>query len=386
MARIERFEKDVFRIRLASLVTCLMLSEMAIPPTQQTFAGNAKPDPTALLRGVEESRGKCPSARLELSVVITFPTNPTETREKYKLVVAFDGINRRYDQFQTIVWAKPGNKPGVESDMDRMKRLGGNAEAFVRAGYGEFKDVHLRSSFDGLQFLQYAKEMGARIMDQAQGTPDFVFDPRILGISDEFGIQRTIANSLFFEKAKAITLVGREVIDGKTTWHVHVLDRNSNDNDFWIEDDDTFRVLKCSSKASYAEVENVSTYREGNEWPLPEKVINRKFDLKTGQVARQIEVIITKAEFGVKVDPKLWTLAGLGIPLGELVIDERHQKIAGHFDGEGLTKDYSAAVKKGREAEKHPLRWILVLTSLIAMAVLAAVVVKRRNWLREGRI
>ncbi len=385
MREVEPNAKDVPATRRRTIATVLVLVGLAVPPLKETgAAADSKPDPVALLRGVEETRRNCRSGKLELAVKITFPITPKRTPQNYRLVAAFDGINRRYDQFQRIVWTKPVNKHGAESNIQRLKQMDGDREAFVRAGLGEFKNVHIRSAFDGVQFLQYAEEMGARIMDYKQGTPDFVFDPRILGVSFYFGINDTVANSLNYEKAKAITLVGDETIDGKRAWQVQVLDLDGEERDFWIQDDDTFRVLKCRDHASYQNLETISTYHEGADWPLPEKVVNRKFDRKTGQIARQIEVTITKADFGAAVDPKLWTLAGLGMPLGKMVIDERIQKVVGHFDGEGLTPGFSDAVKKGREAEKQPLRWIIAVSGLTTLAAVAAVIVKRRGWLRAG--
>jgi len=382
MTRVNREVKNIPAARYCAIVASLVLICLAVLSPKRTGAGDLKPDPIALLRGVEELRRNCQSGKLEFTVKTTSPTNPKSTSSNTRLVAAFDGANRRYDQFQRIVWTKPGNRHGAENDLQRLNQMGGDVEAFVRAGYGEFENVHIRSCFDGVQFMQYTEKMGAYIRDQKQGTPDFVFDPRILGISINFGINSTIANSLFYEKAMAASLVGREAINGKTTWHAHVLDLNGEDRDYWIQDDDTFHVLKYCKRASYENVETVSTYNEQANWPLPEKVVNREFDMKTGEVTLQTEVTITKADFGTAVDPKLWTLAGLGMPLGKLVIDERIHKVVGYFDGQGLTPDHSGAVKKGREAEKRPLRWVVAVSGLTTLAVVAAVVIKRRGWLR----
>ncbi len=362
----------------------LLLIGAVIAPAGPVAAVDQAPDPLALLRGVEAARQRCRSGRLEMSVRTSFPQTPKRSKIDYRLAAAFDGVSQRYDQYQKVVITKPSGSNDVETQVRQLESMDGDLDAFVRAGQGTFKDVHVRSAFDGIQFMQYSEDMGAYVKDVTKGTPDFIFDPRTLGLSVWCDINKSVADCLAYRQAKSITLVGREPISDVNCWHVHVVDSYGQNRHFWVGDDPSFRVYKCSFLAYGQRLEATSSYGEpGVDRTVPESVLTRKFD-RSGQVDRLTEITVIKAEYNVAVDPKLWTLAGLGMPLGEMVIDERIHRVAGHFDGQGLTPRLPDAIRKGREAQLRPLHWGMVMTGLVLLTVLVAVVIKRRNWLREG--
>lgn len=347
-------------------------------------AADGTPDPLALLRGVEEVRRTCRSGRVDIQVKVSYPRTPKRTPTDLRLAVAFDGANLRFDQYQRVVIAKSSGSPDPVALERRLRSMDGDLDAFVRAGHGTYQDEHIRSAFDGTQFLQYSKDKGASVKDLAKGSPGLVFDPRVSGLSVWIDINDTVANSLAYRGAKSVTVVGREEIGGMPCWHVRVLDSYDQERGFWISDDESFRVYKCTFSANGQNLETRSTYsQQETGWALPESIANRKFD-RAGQVDQLIEASVTKAEFNVAVDPRLWTLAGLEMPLGEMVIDERIRRVIGHFDGQGLTPQFTDAVRKGQAARWRPLHWGMVVTGLVIAAALAAVFVRRRNLLREG--
>ena len=88
---------------------------------------------------------------------------------------------------------------------------------------------------------------------------------------------------------------------------------------------------------------------------------------------------LDKAQDIVTVAPGAWTLAGMGMPLGEMVINEQIHKVIGHFDGEGMTPSVIDAIAKSKAAQWKPMHWGMIGTGLIALVVLAEYLVHRRN-------
>ncbi len=349
-----------------------------------SMATDSIPDPLALLRGVEDARQTCKSGRFEFQVKTTYPLKPTRTPRKIRLLASFDGTSRRFDAYQRVVIERSSSTAAALEQDRLLKSMGGNLEAYVRAGHGEFKEEHRRSAYDGTQFLEYSEEKGAVIKDLTKGSPSFVFDPRVLGLSVYFDINYQTHTCLAYEGAKSIENLGKEVIDGLPCWQVKVIDSYDQDRRFWIEDNDSFRVLKCSFAVGPQKLETVSDYdSQVSQWALPRKVVNRKFDA-SGQVSQVIEITATKTEYNVAVDSRLFSLAGLGMPLGEMVIDDRLHSVVGHFDGKNLSENFSDAVQKGRDSQRRPFLWISALVGLIALATIGAVIARRRNFFREG--
>ncbi len=339
------------------------------------------PDPVALLRGVEGVRQACRSGRVEMRLKVSYPQSPKQTPQDIRLSVAFDGPNLRFDQYQRIVIVESTATPDPTAQDRVLKSLGGDLDAFVRAGHGRFQDVHVRGTFDGTQFMEYSEDGGAIVKDLTKGSPGLILDPRILGISTWVDIGDTVSDCMRYRNAKLVTVVDRGVFDGSPCWQVRVLDSYNQDRRFWIADDGSFRVRKSSFSPGRSRRETTSKYGKPDR-VVPESAMISTFD-HAGLLKELIEISVTQAEYNKPVDPKLWSLAGLKIPLGAMLIDERIHRVVGHFDGEGLTANFTEAVKKGDASRRRPLLWVLAVTGLVVLSVLAAALVHRRNLLRR---
>ncbi len=361
-------------LRLSLAVTCAL----CVVGASRHSLGSA-PDPRAIIQGVENARLAIPSGRMEWELDSRDYSQPKSGVDRTRLVVVFDGGKRRFDQYQRIVWYD-GTKPGSADAYKKLRAMGGDREEFVRAGLGEFKDVHVRSAFDDSQFMQYNKEMGAFIRDPSQGSVDYVFDPRIMGISVWYDLKSDVPGVLGYRDAKSITMVGAESIGGKPTWHVLIVDKSDRGRHFWVDDRD-FRVYKVELRSKYQHYVSLPEYDDRAEFrALPARVILREYG-RDGTLNDEKTFTLKNAKEG-PVDPKNWTLAGLGIPLGEMVIDERIHRVVGHWDGDALNPSFTAAMQKGEAARWKPLHWGMVVTGGVVLAVLAAVVARRKNWLR----
>ncbi len=344
----------------------------------------ASPDPIALLRGVEAARESVRSGRLEMTVVQSYPQLPRRGLSTIHLRASFDGASRRYDQRnRNLIIHASGKNDGDES-FRRLRAMGEDGEEFVRLGLGSWRDTHVRSAFDGVQYMQFAEDLGAHIKDPSKGAVEFVFDPRTLGINVYSRLDETLASCLGYRDAKSVSLVGEERIAGHQTWRIRVLDKYDQINTFWIESSTGFHVRRTEFELGGVRVIQSSEYADPpTESPLPVKVLNEQFD-QNKKLWQVTTFSVDKSEYGVPIDPKVWTLAGLGLPLGEMVLDDRIMRVVGHFDGQGVSANLPEALRKGREAERKPLHWALAVTGLVVLAVGAAVLVRRRNWLREG--
>lgn len=362
------------RSGLALLIAALIPTGVQADPVQ--------PDPVALLRGVEAARESIKSGRLEMSLVESHPKLPRRGDSRVRLNASFEGINRRMDQYQRSLFIDGGIPAVSEANEQKLRAMGEDREAFVRAGLGHWKETHVRSAYDGVQFMQFAEELGAYVKDPSKGSPDYVFDPRILGISTQYLMTQTVPIFLAYRDAKTVSLIGAEELDGHRTWHIRVIGKHDQERHFWIEDSVDFKVRKSEAISRYTKATATSRYDEGRtEVGLPNLVELREYD-PTGALSRVVTITVEKAEYNVAVDPKQWTLAGLGMPLGEMVIDQRIHRVVGHFDGEKLTPQLPDAIRKGQAARWKPLHWGMAVTGLVIAAVLAAIFVRRRDLLR----
>ncbi len=354
---------------------------VAIGLTGRTEA--APPDPVALLRGVEASRAKIKSGRMEMTAVLVDLQSPKSAETRFLLRTTFNDVGRRMDQFSRALFIDGATPAIAEANGNKLRAMGKDREAFVRLGLGHWKETHVRSAHDGAQFMQYAEDLGARVKDPSEGSGDFIFDPRILGICGDYLMTHTVAGDLGYRGAKAISLVGSEEIDGHPTWRVRVVDKHEREDHFWIDEAADFAVRRHENVNPYTKVAIASHYDEdrGTTPGLPNWVEVR--EERSGRPFQLLTLTVDKSEYNVPVDPGQWTLAGLGMPIGQMVIDERIHRSLGHFDGQKLTPSLPEAISNAREARWKPLHWGMAMTGLIVAAVLAAGFVHRRNLLRR---
>ncbi len=329
----------------------MILASVSIPAR----AGETTPDPIALLRGVEASRAKIRSGRMEMTAVLVDPQSPRSDASRIRLKISFDASGRRIDQFDRSLSIDGATPAIAEANANRLRAMGHDRTEFVGLGLGHWKETHVRSAYDGVQFLQYAEDQGAYIKDPKEGSGDFAFDPRVLGICGDYLMTHTVAVELAHRDAKSVSLVGAEDIDGHPTWHVRIAGKHDHKSHFWIEDSADFKVRKAEKINPFTR-ETITSRFERNRPSagLPDQVEVRED--RRGQPFRTLTITLDKAEYNVPIDPKLWTIPGLGMPIGTMVIDQRIHRGIGHFDGQGLSPNLLDALKKGHEAEGGPPR------------------------------
>jgi hypothetical protein len=78
------------------------------------------------------------------------------------------------------------------------------------------------------------------------------------------------------------------------------------------------------------------------------------------------------ARFNIPVNPESWTLAGLHMPVGTLVVDYRTHKGLGYWDGSGFADKLPANTPKTKPASKPNLRKLLELVAKDPKSAFAA--------------
>lgn len=351
-----------------------------------TMRVHAQPDPVALLRGVQAARQPL-HGRLNVSAVKR-QVKPQPQEGTRELVIDFDQHRFRFLQHQMVLVASGGD---ARENQLKVNMLGGNLDAAANAGIGKKEERHIRTAYDGNQLADFCESKGAYIQRPERGLSQFDFDPRVFGITRLHTINYHLDHCLGLVKDRVASLVGQEVIEGRPVWHVKVsVPQADVDYHFWIEDSKGFRVhryeYRYPSDGSKTFLVAISEYGNEKERPLlPKRVlVNEKGN--GGAVEEEIEFRVTSADYSVTPDPNVFTLKGLDIPPGTMVIDERISRVAGYWTGEGLSDSYTEAKATGEKIaakeedvrrENSYRRWLQIGVGVLLVLVVAVIAYKR---------
>lgn len=262
------------------------------------------PDATTLLQGVESARLQIPPSRLRMLAVYRSAINTAEP----ELLVEFDGDRRHY--------------------------------AKSRVG------LVVQSIFNGSEVSQFDGVNSVTINDRSRPNAEYLFDPRLFGITTTYSWNGSIAEALPYRNASKIELVGREEIGDKPTWHVRVVDSYKQQIDLWIDDKNGFQVYRYdfSTPEGTAHSSTKSFFDEHIYPWLPSRIETKEFDAKH-ELTLQREFLILGAETNVNLPESTWTLAGLKPSIGATVTDLRIKQRIGYWDGTSLkaeSKDFAS--------------------------------------------
>lgn len=370
------------RIRGRAPCSCLRLAgAMALFALSISPAlSHAQPDPVALLRGVESTRSAIRSGRLACNVEKQHWW-PIQQSDAFQLEVTFDGARRRCAQRGRNVVINPGASPA------KLAQMKNDRDAFVAAGHGKWREDHIRSIWDGNNFSQYGESLGASFRSHSGGTPEFVIDPRLLGLIDSHFVLATLADSLPYRVAKTISVVGDERVDGHLCWHVRLIYPDKIEHHYWIEDQEEFRVHRAVNNDGFRTITIESHYDASVVKQLPVRETTR--EVREGRVVNEVIITVNEATLGVEIAPSTFTWASMGMPAGEAVSDERIGRRLGYWDGEKVVEDYGEAIKTGRQLQQRADRqkWYGNIGRVFAGVVvaLAAGLLAMRFWRRAAR-
>jgi thiol-disulfide isomerase/thioredoxin len=322
-----------------------------------------KPDPLDLLKRVAQARQMITSGEMELAVTSHYFPRPLDGTTQTRLKAAFDGGKRRFESFgREYSYVLMGRDAAEVTDAKRTE-LGLDREAAVREGLLSSFEAHDVTTYDGTILLHYRETNGkpesTTITDPGEGSFTYVFDPRCLGLRPFLSAETSIENCLAYDSAKAISLVGRESVEGTDCWHVSVESRYGGSLEFWIDATHPHRVVRQSDGLSIA----VSKYDETHlADPIPIEV--KITETQDGKPLLEKRFIRSNTRINEPMDPASWTLAGLKMKVGTDVIDSRISRSIGYWDGTGLSKDrpsMATPVKPTPARESSPGKLLALL-------------------------
>ena len=314
--------------------------------TNPVVAGT--PDPIKLLQAVSRARNRIASGEFEFDVAIYNFDRAFDGTNHLRLKMLFDGNKHRCESFARE-YSYTSTTPDADKVTDDRRRAEGlDREAAVRAGLLAGFDSHQVAVYDGAVLMDYCENDGrpvqAKIIDPTQGGGTYAFDPRCLGITISARTGDTIENCLACADGVIPQLVGEEVAEGVSSWHIR-LRGSFMPKDFWLDAAHPVRVVKFTSNGS----EVISKYDDANPRdPIPCEIRTMFLHGTTGtQTAFEYSCFTRRtARFEVQVDPVSWTLAGLGMKVGTDVVDYRLSRSLGYWTGAGLSENLPAKTAK----------------------------------------
>jgi hypothetical protein len=326
--------KYKFALGLATS-TLLVASTITIAVADKS-GDSGQPNPVELLKKVAVAREKITSGEMEIQVAWHDFKWAIETNHAL-LKIVFDGEKRRFEQLQresAIISTASDARNIAET---KRYELGGDDNALAQLGLVELQDAHYRTIYDGKAITLFDPRTCTSIHDPKDGIVAYVFDPRTLGLSDSTYALDTIENCLAYQHAQSIVLIGKENIGDIATWHVRVQVTDWMPCDIWIDVKHLTHVLK-------EEVANrgglvLSHFDEQHpDDPIPFEI---HLVQHYGGDPRPCEewLIRSNTRYNVPINPKAWTLAGLGMPVGTPVVDDRIMRRIGYWTGSDLSEN-----------------------------------------------
>jgi hypothetical protein len=252
-------------------------------------------------------------------------------------------------------------------------------EAIVAQGLGKWETVDTTTIFDGAQLFEYSKNSGASVVEPDKAAPHHTFDPRQLGLSSWFRPEFGFGRSLPIDRIETASLArnGTDLlVEAKMSW---------GENRKWrVSIDGSFQVAQFEAENKFEKSVVLSNYENTQPFQaLPTYTKVTTSDIESG---RQLTVTEVKQTAIAEVSPKeeVFSIAGLQLPVGEMMIDERLHEVTGFWDGKELSS--SPVSKSGPPPEPRSWRWIwLAVLPVVFFGTLVFRQLRRRHSLGDDR-
>lgn len=189
--------------------------------------------------------------------------------------------------------------------------------------------------FDGERLCAFDGAHRCVIATPERFSQGLAFDPRLIGILPLYRPELTLDDRFAYRRATSGELAGSETIRDASTTKVRMVDRFGQTVTFWIEPQAPFRVHRYEVTvseeqggiASHTVVDSIFPEEASLKW-MPQTVTVNRFknprdESSTATIILQLELPTTEVSFSKDT----WTLAGLGLPAGQAVIDTNTQRV-----------------------------------------------------------
>ncbi|HWH71513.1 MAG TPA: TlpA disulfide reductase family protein, partial [Candidatus Sulfotelmatobacter sp.] len=293
------------------------------------------PDPVKLLQGVVRARQRIASGIIEFDVSTLGNVTRADATNRVQLKIQFEdgrcwteSIGQEYRYVTPI----PGG-PEAEAIIQRADQMP-HAQAVREGLLQPFPSRHV-SFYDGQAVTDYWETDSSHpsaTIDKPGRSGLRIFDPRCLGLSTVLHEESKVETCLAYKQAQAVTLAGKESVDGTPAWHVQVQWQSQYTSDFWLDALQPTRVLKIRANGDIA----LSRYSDTDlKDPLPTEV--RNISYRNGVPRYETRIVRMATQYDVPIEPACWTLDGLHMKVGTSVSDNRISRSIGYWTGAGLS-------------------------------------------------
>ncbi len=310
--------------RLAPGIVVILASLLAY------YCQAATPDPLTLLKGVEQARLQIPPSRLTVQLIYTNAAG----RGTEEHIIEFDGSKRRYST---------ENAKGCEL-------------------------------FNGSNVVSFDGSRSVTICDTDQASADYLFDPRLLGITTTYTWGETVKTAVPCRGIKQLALIGADHINRHSVWHVHLIDSYDQQINLWIDSEHGFKVYRYDFNV-IGETNSTLAYYDDQSYPwLPSRVETSYRGGKDGSILAGRSIFILKAKANIKLPKNTWTIAGVRPSIGAAVVDLRMKMRLGYWNGHGLSENPDV------EPQFNPAKWVTSIRAkwiiiLVIMTILPGVII-----------
>ena len=315
----------------------ISLAMFAIVLTACSARCEEPPEPTVLLEGVRFKRSQVPPSKLILRNQYKSQVAHNDVRE----IVEFDSVNRLFSSSSWDV--------GITNDGSR-------------------------TMYNGLDvFLYHGKSVS--ILNISAESTDSLYDPRLLGLSPPVW-QATLANVFPLSRTSSITNLGREQVDGSYAWHVRMQLEDGSELDYWIDDQQGFRVFKNQERWRGGSRQIQSWFENAAFSWLPSRVMIEEFGAN-GALIDQQEITVVSVEPNNKQSEGAWTIERLNLPSGTRVRDARINRTLGYWDGMRIVPEFDwnhrADPQQGIPSHAKPVTIMLILMATLSAPIFFAI-------------
>jgi RNA polymerase sigma factor (sigma-70 family) len=296
-----------------------------------------QPDPVVLLKKVAAAREKIESG--EMDFIVAQHDFKWNIQTNYSLLkVSFDGEKRRFEQLQRES-ALTSMAPDAEKIVEAKRiELNGDNDALAQMGLIKFEDAHRRTIYDGKVITQFDGRTATSIRDPNGGISAYLFDPRTFGLADNLSLGSPIEDFFGYQTAQSVALVGKEMVGNITAWHIRVQVAADWRYEFWIDVNHPTHVVKEESPNVGTTI--LARFGELNSNdPIPLEV-NSSAHYGGDPRPWETRMIRRDTRYNVPIDPKAFTFAGLGMPVGTDIVDYRISRSIGYWNGTNLSKHF----------------------------------------------
>ncbi len=344
------------------LLIVLMIIALLSTITARNLFAKGKPDPMALLRGVEAARNSIVSGKFVYEAETK--SSRTSSNKQSKISIIFDGEKRNVVFEYDTISITP---PDTEAKVNQIKSNQYSDEKFIELGLGRrAKAVH-HFIYDGTQVIStHDRTQSATFSAPKDGGYSVIEsqDPRMMGLAISGSLKLELGNILY-NYENNIKITHEEVISGEKAWCVEMQRVNNPDMKllFWISDSEGFKVwrVKTTYKNKIVSLINCEYHHSDGKNPFPTYVQMYPVYGPNAEPIEEISIKEVASDYSYKAKEKEFTLAGLGLLPGATVGDSRIPKILGYWDGEKITRIYTQLFERATNCSPNkPKKKLLI--------------------------